>query len=47
VNFLLKSLATYAMVQAEYFSTGKHDIFGNLMIFVVQIQMGKGRLFRI
>ncbi len=25
VNFLLKSLATYAMVQAEYFSTGKHD----------------------
>jgi DIS3-like exonuclease 1 len=22
VNFLLKSLATYAMVQAEYFSTG-------------------------
>ena len=26
VNFLLKSLATYAMVQAEYFSTGPTTI---------------------
>ena len=25
VNYLLRSLATYAMVQALYFSTGKFD----------------------